>query len=309
MSKQPFSYYGGKQRLASKIIKYIPKHTVYVEPFLGGGSVFWRKPFPEVSNNTHYREVLNDYDGRLINFMRVLQNKETFELLLHKLQFTPYSQAEHIKARKILRNEIESDDIEKAWAWFVQTNMGFGGVLFSGWGRILYSQNRSSVWTNKLDLKPFFERIISTHISCEDAVVCLKNWNSPQSFAYIDPPYVNSNCGHYEGYTEEQYKELIEFLDETWQGSFILSGYETGFEKEYWEKISFETTCSAKGRTGYDRSKKHDESTQNRKRTETIWIRENVVPVRKEIQKLYDSEKFDCFSYEPQDMFEKALLE
>ena len=299
MSKQPFSYYGGKQRLASKIIKYIPKHTVYVEPFLGGGSVFWMKPWPEVVNKDHYREVLNDYDVRLITFMRVLQDKKKFEVLQHKLQFTTYSQAEHLQARKILKEEVKVGDIDKAWAWFVQANMSFAGNIYGGWGTACYSANVSAAWANKIDISNFFERVLSTYISCEDALRCLKRWNSSQSFAYIDPPYIGSDCGHYKGYTEIQYKALIEFLDKYWQGGFILSGYETGFEKSCWEKISFETSCSAKGRTGYDRSKKTDESKQNRKRVENIWVRGNTTPVRKEIQKLYDSGKFDCFSYEP----------
>ena len=30
-----FSYYGGRQRMANKIIPLIPKHTVYCEPFSG----------------------------------------------------------------------------------------------------------------------------------------------------------------------------------------------------------------------------------------------------------------------------------
>ena len=41
--KTPISYYGGKQKLATKIISLIPLHTLYCEPFLGGAAVFFAK--------------------------------------------------------------------------------------------------------------------------------------------------------------------------------------------------------------------------------------------------------------------------
>ena len=293
--KQPFAYYGGKQRLASKIIKYIPKHTVYVEPFCGGASVFWGKPWPEVTNNHHYREVLNDLNGDLINFFRVLQDKDTFDLLQHRLKYTPFSQDEHRLSRDILKNVVDSNGVDRAWAWFVQTNMSFVNKIFGGWGTGCYSRNCGVTWLKRLELTAFFERLMSTHISSEDAIRCLKRWNSPQSFAYIDPPYVGTDCGSYSGYTLEQYKELIDFLNDEWQGSFILSNYAQEIEPKRCEKVDFTVNCTARGRTGYDRTKKQDESDQNRKRTEVIYVRQNKVSVREEIQKLYDSGKFDCF--------------
>ena len=39
--KTPISYYGGKQKLATKIISVLPDHTLYCEPFLGGAAVFF----------------------------------------------------------------------------------------------------------------------------------------------------------------------------------------------------------------------------------------------------------------------------
>jgi DNA adenine methylase len=30
------SYYGGKQKIITKILPYLPKHKVFVEPFVGG---------------------------------------------------------------------------------------------------------------------------------------------------------------------------------------------------------------------------------------------------------------------------------
>ncbi|MCC7452959.1 MAG: DNA adenine methylase, partial [Crocinitomix sp.] len=42
--KTPITYYGGKQKLVSLILPNIPQHTVYVEPFVGGGAIFFAKP-------------------------------------------------------------------------------------------------------------------------------------------------------------------------------------------------------------------------------------------------------------------------
>jgi DNA adenine methylase len=41
--KTPITYYGGKQKMLKHILPMIPKHTCYVEPFVGGGAVFWAK--------------------------------------------------------------------------------------------------------------------------------------------------------------------------------------------------------------------------------------------------------------------------
>lgn len=51
--KTPTSYYGGKQNLITTILPLMPTHTTYVEPFVGGGAVFWAKQKSEV-------EVIND---------------------------------------------------------------------------------------------------------------------------------------------------------------------------------------------------------------------------------------------------------
>ena len=60
-------FVGGKSRLAAQIIKRIPPHLAYVEPFAGGAWVFFQKKPSKV-------EVLNDLDGELVNFWRVIQN-------------------------------------------------------------------------------------------------------------------------------------------------------------------------------------------------------------------------------------------
>ena len=41
--KTPITYYGGKQSMLRDILPLIPEHQIYVEPFFGGGAVFWAK--------------------------------------------------------------------------------------------------------------------------------------------------------------------------------------------------------------------------------------------------------------------------
>jgi site-specific DNA-adenine methylase len=54
--KPAFAYYGGKARIASRILPYIQAipHTVYVEPFAGSATLLFAKPKPIVSNSDHY---------------------------------------------------------------------------------------------------------------------------------------------------------------------------------------------------------------------------------------------------------------
>ena len=68
--KSPISYYGGKATLAKRIVELFPagyQNMAYVEPFLGGGSVFFEK-------EASMLEVLNDTNRELINFYTVVMN-------------------------------------------------------------------------------------------------------------------------------------------------------------------------------------------------------------------------------------------
>lgn len=58
---------GGKRRLAKAILPLLGAHQTYIEPFAGGAAIFFLK---EPSR----AEVLNDFNGELINLYRVVQH-------------------------------------------------------------------------------------------------------------------------------------------------------------------------------------------------------------------------------------------
>ena len=67
MIKRPiFCRTGSKWLMSKDIISYFPPHLIYVEPFFGGGGVYWYK-------EPSYTEVINDLDKRLIDEYKMIQ--------------------------------------------------------------------------------------------------------------------------------------------------------------------------------------------------------------------------------------------
>lgn len=278
--KPPISYYGGKQRLASKIIPYIPKHTVYAEPFCGGATVLFKKPWPDVTNNHHYREAINDKHDELINFFRVLRDHG--DELARRISLTPYSQKEHALAK-----EYNGDDlIERARCYYICIMQSFSNTYKAGWRTGTFSNNHPLSFKNR-EMLQYVDRMKDLYIANEDALKFIKRWDSPHTFFYVDPPYPGAHQGYAEKYTQEQFEELIDTLAKA-KGSFILSCYENEAVPKDWKRVEFSAmSTAANGKT---------RSNKNGARTEVVWMRGNTQPVRPEIQKLYDSGKFDCFT-------------
>lgn len=123
--KTPISYYGGKQKLVTKILPIIPEHTMYAEPFVGGGAIFFSKPPSRV-------EVINDTNKELINFYRMLQNK--FVELDSMVKVTLHSRTLHKDANVVYANPHLFDEVKRAWAVWVLSTQSFSSMLDGSWG-------------------------------------------------------------------------------------------------------------------------------------------------------------------------------
>src|SRR5574337_272680 len=78
-------YHGGKWKLAPWILRHLPPHRVYVEPFGGGASVLLQKP-------RSYAEVYNDLDGEVVNLF--IMARERGEELAQAIELTPFAREE-----------------------------------------------------------------------------------------------------------------------------------------------------------------------------------------------------------------------
>lgn len=242
--------------MAHHILPLIPQHTVYVEPFCGGATILFAKPWPSVTNSHYYREAINDQDSRLINFYKQL--RENGEELVRRIQLTPFSEQEH---QESLRETLMCEDkLEAARRYYVNVQQSFSNILNGGWARSVYGTNHAATWINKLSsLHEYIARMQSVHICCADALEVIKKFDSPQTFFYCDPPYPGTDQGHYGGYSVQDFEKLVALLDSC-QASFILSNYDQKGIPSNWERFEFSAHCTTRNRSGYDRSQACDES-------------------------------------------------
>ncbi|ASM76453.1 Site-specific DNA-methyltransferase [Vitreoscilla filiformis] len=84
-------YFGGKWAIAPWVLRHLPPHRIYVEPFGGAASVLMRKTRSEI-------EVYNDLDSEIVSLFRVIQDPMQCAALMRKLRRTPYARAEFDQA-------------------------------------------------------------------------------------------------------------------------------------------------------------------------------------------------------------------
>ncbi len=240
--KTPITYYGGKQKLAAKIVSLIPDHNLYCEPFIGGAAVFFAKPPSKV-------EVINDTNSELINFYEVVKND--FPSLYQKVRISLHSRSMFDDARHIVERPHMFTRIDRAWAIWVLAAQGFSGMIDGkSWGYDVAKNTTTKKIINKRDLfgEEYAFRLQNVQIECTDALRIIRSRDTEDSFFYCDPPYFNSNCGHYDGYSLDDFENLLKLLSGI-QGKFLLSSYPSPILKKYtqdfgWKQISIEQRVS-----------------------------------------------------------------
>ena len=264
MKRAVLRYYGGKWRLAPWIVENLPPHRVYIEPFCGAASVFFRK-------EPSYGEVLNDLSGDIVNYFRVLQNDRLRAWLKEMLLLTPYSRAEYD-----LAHEYATDPVENARRLLIRSMMGYHSDSVN-------SANSKSGFRNDcnrsyslpihnwrdypLYMDQFAARLRDAVIEQVDAFRLLEKWNKETDYLwYVDPPYphhtrTRANKHKYVAeMTNDDHRRLVDMLRET-AGMVVLSGYQTDLyaplETDGWKKV-----CRTMKNTTF----------QSGERTECLWI-------------------------------------
>ena len=223
--RTPITYYGGKQNLVRTIIPLIPEHKLYCEPFCGGAAIFFGKEKSEA-------EVLNDTNRELINFYSVCKNR--FHDLSSLVRVTLHSREDHDNAWIIYNKPQLFDEVRRAWAVWVLSSQSFSGQLDGNWGYERDGNTMAKKITNRKEefAEALAMRMQNVQVECADACYVIKSRDFDKAFFYIDPPYFNSCMGHYDGYTINDFEELLKLLV-TIKGKFLLSSYSSDILNEY----------------------------------------------------------------------------
>ena len=227
--KPALRYYGGKQKMIPYIEKLIPKHDVYVEPFAGGATVLFHKKKSKI-------EILNDNLVEVVNFYRVMKNKHKFKVLLQLCMEAPYARSENQRAQQLYKT---GNEIERAWATWMRISTGFSGKM-DGSFSVTTATNSSRVMTfhnYKNSLEKCSKRIEFTVMESLDALECIRRYDGENVFFYLDPPYLGADQGHYKGYTEQDFYNLL-FLLKRIKGKFLLSCYPGVLAEIFTEKTN-----------------------------------------------------------------------
>ena len=104
-SVSPLPWTGNKGCIYTTIDAFMPPHRTYVEACMGSAEVFLRKKPVE-------KEIINDYNGDLVRFFRVLQRNENLERLIGRL-FLSFNSEQIFRANKALLAEVPNilDDL------------------------------------------------------------------------------------------------------------------------------------------------------------------------------------------------------
>jgi DNA adenine methylase len=140
-------------------------------------------------------------------------------------------------------------------------NSSYGHMLDGGFGYDKTSGGTTKKLANKRVnfTEDYAIRLQNAQIECCDALKVIRSRDTADAFFYCDPPYVGSDQGHYDGYTQEDFDCLLNLLAGI-KGKFLLSSFRNEtldkfIKRKGWHTFEVSMVCSMTNKTGKTRKK------------------------------------------------------
>lgn len=229
-TKPIIPWQGGKTRLASKLLPKFPEHTCYVELFCGGGALFFLREEPAKC------EVINDFNGDLVNLYRVVQHHleefvKQFKWALSSRQIFKWLQDTPVETLT---------DIQRAARFFYLQQHAFGGKV-SGQTFGVATTSRS------INLLRIEENLSMAHLRLNGVFIenlswekCFDRYDREHTFFYADPPYWKV-AGYGIDFPFEHYELMAEKM-RTCKGKVMVSLNDHPDIREVFKEFNIEST-------------------------------------------------------------------
>jgi DNA adenine methylase len=191
---------GGKTQMLGDIVQRMPRnYKRYIEPFIGGGALFF---YLGVSNS-----LIADSNPELINLYK--QVAENCEEVIEALQ--KYQNEEVMFYEVRAKNWKEYNPIEAAARMIFLNKTCFNGLYRlnkKGFFNTPFGKYKNPTICNAEKIRKASELLKKTDIICDDYLQVLEKHVNKEDFVFLDPPYVPiSENSDFKRYTKEQFYE------------------------------------------------------------------------------------------------------
>ena len=229
--RTPLVWLGGKSRMARHITPLIDNasHLAYVETHAGGAAVFFAKRYiPPV-------EILNDIDGRVAAFFRVLRNNP--DALAERKDEAPFAKDYYREQHRIMtapRGAYPVADVAFA-VWYCfgvafnhTPHPGNLGVDITGGIPAKWERNNAPRY-----LRACAARLRDAQICEREALKLIGQADGEDVLFYVDPPYYGARTANiYRRENEDNNAALLATLAGV-RGKFVMSEYHSEGLREY----------------------------------------------------------------------------
>lgn len=211
-------YPGGKYRELGQFLRYIPKftdETEYIEPFIGGGALYFHL--------CPSKATISDLNKPLINFYKCCQENPKYMINALQVESDSYKQLTleqrcimyYAYARRAMFNAGEINDTPNyplAIAYYTINHLAYSGLMrYNKKGEYNVPFGKYQSFPNRLTIAHTKLLMSSTIVNCDYKKIFHSNGMVEDAFMFLDPPY-DSTFSSYDQvvFGLKDHKELAE---------------------------------------------------------------------------------------------------
>lgn len=258
-AKPILKWAGGKSQMLPQLLPRIPEnYGTYIEPFFGGGALFFAVQ-PESS-------IVSDSNPELVSLYR--QVADNVEQVIECLETYRNDEDEFYRIRSLRWEELLPEEAAARTVYLNKTCFnGLYRVNRSGAFNVPFGRYKNPKICDAVQLRRASVLLKRSDIRCGDYLDVLAEAARPGDFVFLDPPYVPvSKSADFKRYTKEQFSDddqrrlarEVERLSEM-GCSVLLTNSNTPLVEElygHYKTFVFETkrhiSCNGATRSGHD---------------------------------------------------------